>query len=265
MSKKMSSSTLENCIQEGYQFCLRCFILLSVFVACELDCLVCSAGVIKPFYSGTPDAMPDFPNLFSKIGIILQFHLPENELIRRRGFNFPSEQFNVTTEPLSLHQSIIADAQSKTNPKADKATEKWYEKLLHHWRFYSVMLLAGYVTGFCRNQIKRQAWRLVDILSSLELPPEKGCVWKRQTNQTTESGWLKTAIRLTAEAARHFRESFAFLRAGLRCFGRFLKNLATSSWIRFRCLLCIPFSRQRQKQISHPSQDSYSCPKSDAK
>ena len=109
---------------------------------------------------------------------------------------------------------------------------------------------------------KRMAWRLVDILSKLELPPEKGCVWGLNTNLPTESTQLKTAIRLIIQSAKCCRESFVFLRAGVCSAGYCLQNLANSFRNRLRLQACIFASRQPQMQTSHPSQDScsHSCP-----
>lgn len=112
---------------------------------------------------------------------------------------------------------------------------------------------------------RRRVWHLVDILSSLELPPEKGCVWKLQTNHPNQSTATRTAVRLTVVSARHFRESFAFLRAALNTFSRYPKNLSIALYARCRLQLCILFARQSRRQTSRPLQDSRSCQPANSK
>jgi hypothetical protein len=107
--------------------------------------------------------------------------------------------------------------------------------------------------------------RLVDILSMLERPPEKGCVWELNTSLPTESTALKTAIRCLRESAKCCCESFAFLRAGVRCLGCWLQNLSSSLHVRFLEQVHIFVARQSRKQIERSSQGLDSCLQSDAK
>ncbi len=108
-----------------------------------------------------------------------------------------------------------------------------------------------------KSRLARFFRRLVDILASLELPPKKGCVRSCDSQYSIESSRLKTAIRLLKESAKCFRESFAFLRAGLQFFGCYLRIVAMKLGGRFRFLVCRVAGRQPQTQISHPNQFSY--------
>lgn len=112
-----------------------------------------------------------------------------------------------------------------------------------------------------------RAWlrRLVDILSTLECHSEKGYVSGQNANFPLESTQLKTAIRLLKESAKSCRESWWFLQAGVRCFGRYLRSLANLLVQKLPFRGHISAVRQSQEQISHQLQDSHSCPQSDAK
>jgi hypothetical protein len=90
---------------------------------------------------------------------------------------------------------------------------------------------------------KRTAWHLLGILSSLEAPPEKGREWKPyfDPNGTTR---LETAIQYLKIFAKHFRESFVWLRMAVIFLGYSARNSSISLCLRVRLL----FSEVRQSQ-----------------
>lgn len=104
--------------------------------------------------------------------------------------------------------------------------------------------------------------RLVDILSSLEFPPEKGRASGFRLPLPGELTWLKQSCRFAGlsardfgEAVRHFCWSIEFLLGWIRTCSKML-------WLRFR-VGCLAF-RQTQSPSGSVIESS-SCPQSDAK
>lgn len=109
-----------------------------------------------------------------------------------------------------------------------------------------------------RARLRRLAWRLVDILSSLEIPQKTGLESGCCNPSWPEPDQLKRAIHYLTVSARYFRLGGIFLRhAASLCASSMLtvaKSLTLRGWHLFYGF------RQSEEQISHCS-----CPKSDAK
>lgn len=109
-----------------------------------------------------------------------------------------------------------------------------------------------------RARLRRLAWRLVDILSSLEIPQKTGHESGCCNPSWPEPDQLKRAIHYLGVSTRHFRLGGIFLRHAAELFASSVLTVAKSLTLRGWHLLC--GFRQLKGQTSRCS-----CLKSDAK
>ena len=184
-------------LQQGCEFCLCFFVFLGFFIVIEGESFVCSASVVKPADSFALDVRPDIQNFSLKINDVFG-HVGrlKNEIAWWPSFNFSDKQFNVTSEPLSLQRSIVSASEPEAYPKADKSYKKWYEKLLHHWRFFCTMFFLGFCIGKWRGRINRMAWSLVGLFSwpTQGFHQLKDVSLQFLSNKTERKEWLITRL-----------------------------------------------------------------------
>jgi len=83
-------------------------------------------------------------------------------------------------------------------------------------------------TKKAQGWIRRLAWRVVGILASLELPPEKGCAWEFHTDVPLKETGIGSSIHFAKVASSCFRETVWFLRLTGKYGLLSLKSLAIS-------------------------------------